>query len=239
MKITEETLWEKIQTRGFSRRDFLEFCGVMTASLGLKAGAFGSIVEALETKARPPVLCCISRNARAAANRSSSQPIRSSRTSFSTRSRSISARSSRPRRAPRQRRFSGTRSKKPRELHPDGRRIGSHQGRGGVLHRRWKNLSRHPQRSRGGCQGDHRLGKLRDQRLCPGRQAQSDPGHPDPQACRRGRQRARLSPTSPKSWLGSSSIFSLSAVFPNSILSDGPRRSIRPGLRLLLSEALL
>jgi hydrogenase small subunit len=51
-----QSLWEKMKSQGYSRRDFLRFCGYMAASLGLNAGGFTAVVQALETKPRPPVL---------------------------------------------------------------------------------------------------------------------------------------------------------------------------------------
>lgn len=45
--------WEK---RGVSRRDFLKFCSVMTASLALPAGMMGRVAEAIEADNRPPVI---------------------------------------------------------------------------------------------------------------------------------------------------------------------------------------
>jgi len=53
--ISEEILqrWER---RGVSRRDFLKFCSVMTASLALPVSFMGKIAEAIESDNRPPVI---------------------------------------------------------------------------------------------------------------------------------------------------------------------------------------
>ncbi|ABZ84051.1 uptake [ni/fe] hydrogenase small subunit [Heliomicrobium modesticaldum Ice1] len=52
----EETYYQYLKRRGVSRRDFLKFCTVMAASLGLSAGSVPKIAEALETKKRIPVI---------------------------------------------------------------------------------------------------------------------------------------------------------------------------------------
>ncbi|MTV48796.1 hydrogenase small subunit [Heliobacillus mobilis] len=53
---TRGTFYQHLQNRGVNRRDFLKFCTVMAASLGLGAGASATIAEALETKKRLPVI---------------------------------------------------------------------------------------------------------------------------------------------------------------------------------------
>jgi hydrogenase small subunit len=50
------TVYEEFRARGYSRRDFLKFCGTMAAMLGLEASSIGQIVKALETKPRPAVV---------------------------------------------------------------------------------------------------------------------------------------------------------------------------------------
>jgi hydrogenase small subunit len=50
------TLWEQMQERHYSRRDFLELCTYLAAATGLSSTAVPSVVHALETKPRPPVL---------------------------------------------------------------------------------------------------------------------------------------------------------------------------------------
>ncbi len=50
------TLWEAIRQKGYSRRDFLQFCGYAAAIAGIEHSAFGKVVHALETKPRPPVV---------------------------------------------------------------------------------------------------------------------------------------------------------------------------------------
>ncbi len=56
----DEKLEEKIsvmaQAKGVSRRDFLKFCGLMAATLGLEASYIPKIADALTSPARPPVV---------------------------------------------------------------------------------------------------------------------------------------------------------------------------------------
>jgi hydrogenase small subunit len=56
MKDKRSTVYEEIRARGYSRRDFLKFCGTMAALLGVEASSLGQIVKALETKPRLPVI---------------------------------------------------------------------------------------------------------------------------------------------------------------------------------------
>jgi len=50
------SIWEKIKYQGYSRREFLRFCGYISATFGLDASGFRVIQQALETKPRPPVV---------------------------------------------------------------------------------------------------------------------------------------------------------------------------------------
>jgi len=56
MKTMPLSYWQAMQARGYSRREFLEFCSYAAAVAGLGSGAFSRVVEAFETKPRPPVL---------------------------------------------------------------------------------------------------------------------------------------------------------------------------------------
>ncbi len=51
-----QTLWEKMQSQGYSRREFLRFCSYIAAAAGIQASGFATVVKALETKPRPPVV---------------------------------------------------------------------------------------------------------------------------------------------------------------------------------------
>ena len=51
-----QTLWQIARSQGYSRRDFLKFCGYVSAALGLEASQARALVKALDTKPRPPVL---------------------------------------------------------------------------------------------------------------------------------------------------------------------------------------
>jgi len=50
------TLWELMESRGTTRRDFLKSCGYLSAALGLSATQMTRLVWALESKPRPPVV---------------------------------------------------------------------------------------------------------------------------------------------------------------------------------------
>ena len=55
-KIQEETYYESIMRKGYSRRDFLRFATYMTAFMGLESSMLGTVVKAMETKKRIPVI---------------------------------------------------------------------------------------------------------------------------------------------------------------------------------------
>jgi len=50
------TYWEKFQEHGVSRRDFIKFCTFMSATMGLQSTGISSVVKALDSKPRPPVV---------------------------------------------------------------------------------------------------------------------------------------------------------------------------------------
>jgi hydrogenase small subunit len=56
MKNRALTIWEAARERGYSRRDFLEFCGWIAAAAGVEATGLPRVVQALETKPRLPVV---------------------------------------------------------------------------------------------------------------------------------------------------------------------------------------
>lgn len=56
MPAKPQTLWEQMQTQGYSRRDFLRFCSYIAAVTGIHASGLGTVVKALESKPRPPVV---------------------------------------------------------------------------------------------------------------------------------------------------------------------------------------
>ncbi len=51
-----KTVYEEFQAKGHSRRDFLKFCTMTAAFLGLEYSAVGKVVKALENKPRPAVI---------------------------------------------------------------------------------------------------------------------------------------------------------------------------------------
>jgi hydrogenase small subunit len=50
------TIWEQARERGYSRRDFLQFCGWIAAAAGIEATGLAQVVHALDTKPRLPVV---------------------------------------------------------------------------------------------------------------------------------------------------------------------------------------
>jgi len=50
------TIWERAEAQGYSRREFLQFCGWIAAAAGIESSAFSRVVYALDTKPRLPVV---------------------------------------------------------------------------------------------------------------------------------------------------------------------------------------
>jgi hydrogenase small subunit len=50
------TIWEHARLCGYSRRDFLNFCGWIAAAAGIHQSALGAVVKAMDTKPRLPVV---------------------------------------------------------------------------------------------------------------------------------------------------------------------------------------
>jgi hydrogenase small subunit len=50
------SLWQKMKSQGYSRREFLRFCAYIAAAAGIDATGLPAVVRALETKPRPPVI---------------------------------------------------------------------------------------------------------------------------------------------------------------------------------------
>lgn len=50
------TIWQAMDAKGYSRREFLLFCGLATAAAGLDVSGLTQVVQAFETKARPPIV---------------------------------------------------------------------------------------------------------------------------------------------------------------------------------------
>ena len=51
-----QSIWQAMQTKGFSRRDFIQFCGAATAMAGMDRSAVGQVISAFETKSKPAVV---------------------------------------------------------------------------------------------------------------------------------------------------------------------------------------
>ncbi len=50
------TIWQSMQSKGYSRRDFIHFCTVAATVAGIEATALNTVVQAFENKPRPPVV---------------------------------------------------------------------------------------------------------------------------------------------------------------------------------------
>jgi hydrogenase small subunit len=50
------SIWEQARMRGYSRRDFLQFCSWLAAAAGIESSGVTKVVKALEAKARLPVV---------------------------------------------------------------------------------------------------------------------------------------------------------------------------------------
>ena len=51
-----KTYYEELRDNGYSRRDFLKFCTMMAAYMGLQSSGAAQVANALETKSRMPVI---------------------------------------------------------------------------------------------------------------------------------------------------------------------------------------
>jgi hydrogenase small subunit len=56
MKTDNLSIWQEMKAKGYSRREFLYFCGVAVAAAGLDRSGFGQVVDAFESKPRPAVV---------------------------------------------------------------------------------------------------------------------------------------------------------------------------------------
>jgi hydrogenase small subunit len=50
------TIWESMRTKGYERREFLRFCSFAAMMAGIETSALSSVVQAFESKPRPPVV---------------------------------------------------------------------------------------------------------------------------------------------------------------------------------------
>lgn len=50
------TIWESMQIKGYSRREFVRFCSFAAMMAGIETAALSSVVQAFESKPRPPVV---------------------------------------------------------------------------------------------------------------------------------------------------------------------------------------
>jgi hydrogenase small subunit len=56
MKKDIPSIWQSMRAKGYSRREFMYFCGVAVAAAGLDRSGFAQVVDAFESKPRPPVV---------------------------------------------------------------------------------------------------------------------------------------------------------------------------------------
>ena len=56
MKKNVPTIRQAMENKGYSRREFMLFCGLATAAAGLEMSGLAKVVEAFENKPRPPVV---------------------------------------------------------------------------------------------------------------------------------------------------------------------------------------
>ena len=56
MENSVPSIWGAMKAKGYSRREFLYFCGVAIAAAGLERSGFAQVVDAFESKPRPPVV---------------------------------------------------------------------------------------------------------------------------------------------------------------------------------------
>ncbi len=56
MKEKDNTVYAHLRDKGYTRRDFMKFCGIMAAMMGLQKSGIAQIAEALETKPRVHVI---------------------------------------------------------------------------------------------------------------------------------------------------------------------------------------
>jgi hydrogenase small subunit len=50
------SVWEAMQAKGYSRREFMKFCAWASAAYGISSSALEEVVQAMEKKGRPPVI---------------------------------------------------------------------------------------------------------------------------------------------------------------------------------------
>jgi hypothetical protein len=55
MKTDNLSIWQEMKAKGYSRREFMYFCGVAVAAAGLDRSGFSQVVDAFESKAAS---CC-------------------------------------------------------------------------------------------------------------------------------------------------------------------------------------
>ena len=188
------SIWQSMQQKGYSRRDFLQFCAAAATVAGLGQTGVAQVVSAFEKKEKPAVVwmhfqectCCSESFIRA------SHPIVADALldvlSLNYTETLMAASGFQAEKS-----LNDTIAEQQGQVHCAGGRRGADQGRRRLLHDRRQDRGIDSADRRQGCGGDCGLGQLRLQRLRAGGQAESDRRHADLQAGgQAGDQRARL-----------------------------------------------
>jgi len=56
MKASSGSIWDVMRSKGYSRRDFMQFCGYAAMVAGISKANLNAVADAFEKKARPPVV---------------------------------------------------------------------------------------------------------------------------------------------------------------------------------------
>ena len=70
-----KSFYQELMDKGYSRRDFLKFCGMMGAMLGLQSSGVAQVVDALQANRENPFCGITSKNVPVVANHSCVHPI--------------------------------------------------------------------------------------------------------------------------------------------------------------------
>lgn len=54
--MSHPSIWGAMKSKGYTRRDFLEFCAYAAAVAGISKSGVAQVTQAFEQKARPPVV---------------------------------------------------------------------------------------------------------------------------------------------------------------------------------------
>ena len=195
-----DSIWQSMQKKGYSRRDFMAFCSAAATMAGLGKSGVAQVVSAFEKKEKPAVVwmhfqectCCSESFIRA------SHPIVADALldvlSLNYTETLMAASGFQAEKS-----LNDTIQNNKGQVHCARRGRRADQRRWRLLHGGRQNRGVDPANGCRGCGGHRGLGQLRLQRLRAGGQAESDRRHADLQAGRRSRSStcpaARRSPT--------------------------------------------